>query len=101
MLVDDAQHGSLSLIGNGAMVYVPEPDFFGTDTFTYQAQDAQLSNVATVTINVLPGDTDPAQAVADRYLVAETIYGFGRGLNAGSGSHFSMINSFPISGLHF
>ena len=69
ILVEPVRHGSLSLIDSGAVVYVPQANFFGTDTFSYQARDAQPSNVATVTIQVLPGNVDPAQAVADRYVV--------------------------------
>jgi CSLREA domain-containing protein len=46
-------HGSLSLNADGTFSYTPAQNFYGTDTFTYQANDGQLnSNVATVTITV-------------------------------------------------
>jgi hypothetical protein len=46
-------HGTSSLSGN-VLTYTPTAGFFGTDTFTYQAQDVGgLSNTATVTIRVV------------------------------------------------
>jgi len=64
MLVDGPSHGVLSFKDDGSFRYSPEADFTGIDTFTYQvSQDywpvdgtktAILSNVATVTIRVLP-----------------------------------------------
>ena len=38
--------------GSGSFEYTPNADFFGTDTFTYRANDGADSNVATVTITV-------------------------------------------------
>lgn len=46
-------HGTLSINENGAFTYTPEPNYFGTDSFTYKANDGLLdSTPATVTINV-------------------------------------------------
>ncbi len=46
-------HGTLSLSSNGAFTYTPNTDFFGTDTFTYHANDGFAnSNTATVAITV-------------------------------------------------
>ena len=51
--VSDPSHGTLTLNANGSFVYVPAPNFNGTDTFTYRANDGSaLSNTAVVTINV-------------------------------------------------
>ena len=47
--------GSVVLSLNGSFTYTPNPGASGTDTFTYQASDGQLSSTAaTVTINITP-----------------------------------------------
>jgi VCBS repeat-containing protein len=52
-LVSGPANGVLTLNASGAFTYDPNPDFFGKDTFTYQASDGQGgSDTATVTINV-------------------------------------------------
>jgi streptogramin lyase len=55
-LVSDVSNGMLVLNANGSFTYTPNPDFIGTDTFTYQVNDTaasnNLSNITTVTINV-------------------------------------------------
>ncbi|MHC5112595.1 MAG: cadherin-like domain-containing protein, partial [Planctomycetota bacterium] len=58
VLVSDVSNGILSLdpSGDGSFTYDPNPDFIGTDIFTYRANDNQAanadSNIATVTITV-------------------------------------------------
>jgi hypothetical protein len=65
VLVDDVISGSLTLGADGSFVYVPTPDFFGTDQFTYEVTDgAMTSNTATVTIEVL-------EAVDDDFIFAD------------------------------
>jgi len=62
-------NGTLNLNPDGSFNYTPHPDFFGTDSFTYRANDGQdNSNLATVTITVIPVN-DPPLAVDD----AETV----------------------------
>jgi len=52
-LVNGPTHGTLTLNSNGSFVYTPLANFFGSDSFTYQASDgATASNIATVTISV-------------------------------------------------
>ncbi|NUU16586.1 tandem-95 repeat protein [Cellulomonas humilata] len=51
-------HGTVALDPSGALVYTPDLDFSGTDTFTYVATDGPLSDQATVTIVVTPAATD-------------------------------------------
>ena len=67
-----AAQGSLALNPDGSFVFTPAPNFNGTATFTYQAQDPSnaVSNVATVTITVNAVDDAPT-AVADSATVAE------------------------------
>ena len=45
-------HGQLTLL-NGTLHYIPDPEFAGIDTFTYQLNDGTFtSNTATVTISI-------------------------------------------------
>jgi hypothetical protein len=47
-LVNDVEHGTLTLAANGSFVYVPDAGYLGTDAFTYKANDGQAdSNGAT------------------------------------------------------
>lgn len=66
-LVSGTSNGSLTLRPNGSIVYTPNFDFSGTDTFVYRASDGQnLSEPATVTINIGAGNRAPV-AVRDSY----------------------------------
>jgi hypothetical protein len=71
VLVTSTQHGTLVFEADGRFTYTPGPDFFGTDTFTYQANNGPWSvdssvpmspnsNTATVTIVVTPVNDAPA-----------------------------------------
>lgn len=52
-LADTVSHGNLTFYENGSFVYTPNPDFYGIDTFMYQAYDGMnYSSLATVTLNV-------------------------------------------------
>jgi VCBS repeat-containing protein len=65
----DAQHGNLVLAVDGSFTYLPEKDFFGTDSFSYRAiSDARRSVPAVVTITV-NSINDPPVAVDDEYVV--------------------------------
>jgi VCBS repeat-containing protein len=67
VLVSGPSHGTLVMNTNGLITYWPEPDFAGTDSFTYQVRaDGQLSNVATVTLTV-NNINDPPWTQADSY----------------------------------
>ncbi|MCH8043377.1 MAG: tandem-95 repeat protein, partial [Planctomycetes bacterium] len=69
VLIDDVDHGTLSLNSDGSFTYTPEQDFFGSDTFTYVANDGLLdSSLATVTITVEAVNDVPV-AVDDAYIV--------------------------------
>ena len=55
VLVAGPQHGTLVLEPDGGFDHTPSRGFVGTDTFQYKANDGTAdSNVATVTINVIP-----------------------------------------------
>ena len=71
ILISEPAHGTLTLNGNGSFNYRPAADYYGTDTFTYKANDGTAdSGVATVTITIDPIN-DPPVAVNDAYAVNE------------------------------
>ncbi|HEC77235.1 MAG TPA: hypothetical protein ENI33_08290, partial [Thermoplasmatales archaeon] len=52
-LINGTIHGSLTLNSNGSFVYVPDLNFFGSDSFTYVVNDGNIdSNIATVYITI-------------------------------------------------
>ena len=51
-LVSAPSHGSVSLGADGSLIYVPNANFVGTDSFTYKASDGAANSIATATINV-------------------------------------------------
>ena len=59
-LVTDVSNGTLTLNPDGSFTYVPDADFFGTDSFTYAAFDGTSSSAPeTVTLTVTPENDDP------------------------------------------
>jgi VCBS repeat-containing protein len=71
VLVTNPLHGVLVLDASGAFVYTPNPDFYGTDSFTYRASDGTLvSDIATVTITVVRVN-DPPVAVDNQFTTNE------------------------------
>jgi uncharacterized delta-60 repeat protein len=56
-LVSGPSHGTLTLNADGGFTYQPAADYFGFDSFVYEATDALMrSSTATVTITVYPVD---------------------------------------------
>lgn len=52
------RHGQLSLNTNGAFTYTPNAGYVGTDSFTYQADNGQPSNMATVNLTISDTPSD-------------------------------------------
>lgn len=52
--------GSLTLGSDGSFEYRPNPDFFGTDTFRYQAISGSASSEAVVSVRVRPVNDAPS-----------------------------------------
>lgn len=78
IVVDQPTHGTLTLTANGYLAYVPEANFYGTDSFTYRLSDGTAeSNLATVNITLTPvndgplAGNDTVQATEDTPLVVE------------------------------
>ena len=70
-LVEGPAHGTLSLAETGGLVYQPVADFFGTDTFVYEAVTSSgQRSTATVTLHVTPVN-DPPLAVNDQFTTPE------------------------------
>ena len=58
-IVSNTSHGTVILIG-ATVTYSPAADYFGSDSFTFRANDgAENSNIATVNITVLPINDAP------------------------------------------
>ncbi|KAA0077324.1 tandem-95 repeat protein, partial [Mycolicibacterium sp. P9-64] len=54
-------HGTVTLAADGSFTYNPAANFFGTDSFTYQATDGtNVSEMATVTITITAVNDAPA-----------------------------------------
>ena len=63
----DPQHGAATVASDGAYTYTPDPNYNGTDSFTYTADDGTSEpSTATVTITVNPVDDAPVAADDDR-----------------------------------
>ena len=71
VLVAPPSNGTLILELDGSFAYVPDPDFFGSDSFSYAADDGTaLSSQAVVSILVAPVNDRPS-ASDDAYSLAE------------------------------
>jgi len=76
VLVSGPGSGTLDLNVDGSFDYTPDADFFGTDTFTYVANDGTFdSGDATVTITVNPVNDAPTDIALDHATVDENVSG--------------------------
>ncbi len=63
-LASDTSHGTLSFFDDGSFIYTPDPEFTGTDSFTYTANDGLAdSNEATVTITISTAGTMHVESI--------------------------------------
>ncbi len=70
-LVSGPASGALALNPDGSFSYTPNADFFGNDSFVYEASDGTLtSDPVTVTITVAPVNDGPV-SVGDEYSTGE------------------------------
>ncbi len=70
--VQGPANGTLELNPDGTFTYVPDADFFGTDSFTYEvAEDKGGTNTATVTLDIQPVNDDPV-AMDDQMRLIQT-----------------------------
>lgn len=67
MLVSGPAHGTLTFDFDGSFIYTPEPNFIGSDSFRYNANDGTTdSNIATVHIVVDPINDTPTLTAINR-----------------------------------
>ena len=94
---------SFTLSPDGSFTYTPNPDFNGTDTFTYQTNNGSLtSNTATVTITVNPVDDAPsfikgADQSAGPLSGPQSVVGWATGLSPGPLNESGQTLSFTTS----
>ncbi len=71
-VVSGPAHGTVTLNSDGSFTYTPNADFYGADSFTYQANDGALdSSPATVSINVATVNDAPTLSSDTTYLMAD------------------------------
>lgn len=71
-VVSDPAHGEVAMSASGEITYTPEPDFWGSDTFTYRAYNGTVySAPATVTVTVTPVNDAPSFTAGADVTVAE------------------------------
>jgi hypothetical protein len=64
-----AEHGTVTLNGNGGFTYTPDPDYVGTDTFGYIATDGRAMS-APMIVNVLITPEQPTAITLAEWNVA-------------------------------
>ncbi len=65
LLVSSPDHGSLSLSADGSFNYTPLPDYNGSDSFTYRANDGNVSSERPATVAISVAANNDAPTVAD------------------------------------
>ena len=89
--------GTLAHLGGGVFVYNPDPNFHGTDSFTYTARDGTLNAGATVTLTVVSVNDAPV-AVADSYpMVGDTVLNTSAAGIAGVLANDTDVDGDPLS----
>ena len=77
--VSGAEHGVLRLQNDNTVLYIPDEDFVGTDTFTYTLSDGNDTTTATATITVV-NQLDAPDVVSDHLVVFTQDSGAGTAL---------------------
>jgi gliding motility-associated-like protein len=67
-LVSNPGNGTVTLSNDGSYTYTPNADFYGTDTFLYEACDASACDTAMVTI-IIDNINDGVDAIDDLYTI--------------------------------
>ncbi|NOU36456.1 MAG: tandem-95 repeat protein [Kiritimatiellaceae bacterium] len=59
-IVSNPAHGTLGAVSSNTVIYTPETNYYGSDSFTFRASDASLTSTpATVSIAVTPVNDPP------------------------------------------
>jgi VCBS repeat-containing protein len=67
LLVSSVSHGALTFSGNGAFIYTPATNYFGSDSFTYRVWDG-TSNSAVTTVQLVTRLTTPLKIVSGGFV---------------------------------
>jgi len=104
LLVENVQHGTLTLKADGSFTYAPEANFNGPDRFTYQAQDDDggLSEAATVSLSVQAVNDAPtfikgSDVAVDEDAGPQTFAGWATGISAGPPDEAGQTLTFELS----
>jgi hypothetical protein len=101
-LVTDAAHGHVALAAEGGFTYTPDPDFAGTDAFTYQADDGSLATAATVVQLTIAAVNDPPAFLAGSDPTApadggaQTLAGWATAISVGPPNESGQTLSFVV-----
>ncbi len=66
-------HGSAAIVNGHQVTYTPANGYIGSDTFSYQVYDSQVSGSSTITVNINANPDQAPVAVADSTLLHKTI----------------------------
>ncbi len=70
-IVDSTENGTVELAEDGSFTYTPDPNFYGTDAFTYQISDgAKQSDLVVVELTVT-AMADAPQTTGESFLMEE------------------------------
>lgn len=61
--VTQGVNGAVTFLANGQIIYTPNANFNGTDSFTYTVTSGGVTETATVTVNVSPVNDAPATII--------------------------------------
>lgn len=104
VLVAGAAYGQVALNPDGSFTYTPDPDFNGSDSFTYRANDGTAdSTIATVSLTVDAVNDAPATLALSNASIAEdaangTVVGSFSATDVdGDALTYSLVGSAPFS----
>ena len=102
-LVSAPSHGTVILNSNGSFTYTPVADYFGSDSFTYVANDGRTNSApATVSLTVLPVNDAPSFVAGPNQRVnfnttAQTVVNWASSISAGPANESAQIVHFVVS----
>jgi hypothetical protein len=103
-LVAGPAHGSLTLNADGSFAYMPGPDYWGPDSFTYVAWDGALTavpatvNLTVVSVNDAPSFTKGADQTVDEDCGPQTVSPWATSISAGPANEFPQVLTFMVTG---
>lgn len=101
-VVAQPSNGTVAVSG-ATVTYTPTADFFGSDSFTYTANDGMVdSNTATASVTVAavndaPSFTAGADQSVDQDLGAQTVAGWATAMSTGPANESSQAISFEVT----